>query len=111
MTSAEQAAQIALAKLQQRANASARSKQPFRQTSSASTSNSQVTDRPPQVYQAPQINVPENLHEAAKLIHDELNKIAQSQSIILTLWNKYEDQNKELAMVKRQLATLQGTQD
>lgn len=111
MTPEEQAAQIALAKLQQRANASARSKLPARQTSSASTSNSEVTERPPQVYQAPQINVPENLHEAAKLIHDELNKIAQSQSVILTLWKKYEAQDEELARVKQQLATLQGTQD
>lgn len=101
-----QAAQITLAKQRQSENARARSKQPFRQTSSASTSNSEVTERPPQVYQAPQINVPENLHEAAKLIHDELSKIAQSQSIILTLWEAYEKQKDQITELHRTIREL-----
>ncbi|XUA17736.1 hypothetical protein ACQVA2_13740 [Citrobacter sp. OP27] len=86
--------QIQAAKTAQRENARRRSKEATRRTSSASTSNTQseVTERPPQVYRVPQINVPQNLHDAAKLIQGELTKIAQSQSIILTLWEKLRGQ-------------------
>lgn len=82
------AEQITEAKARQRADALKRSQIVTRRTSGASISNSQVTERPPQVYQAPQINVPENLHDTAQLIHDELGKIAQSQSVLMTLWEQ-----------------------
>ncbi|MGK3630392.1 hypothetical protein ACSLOU_00595 [Enterobacter cloacae] len=82
------AAQIAASKLRQRENALLRSKTGIRRTSSASTENSQVTERPPQVYQAPQINTPKDLHEVAKLVHGEFEKIAQSQSVLLSLWQR-----------------------
>ena len=82
------AAQIAESKRKQRESALLRSKTDVRRTSSASTDNSQVTERPPQVYQAPQMNTPEDFHEVAKLVHGEFEKIAQSQSVLLSLWQK-----------------------
>lgn len=82
------AAQIAESKRKQRESALLRSKTDVRRTSSASTDNSQVTERPPQAYQAPQINTPQDLHEVAKLVHGEFAKIAQSQSVLLSLWQK-----------------------
>lgn len=84
------AAQIAASKLRQRESALLRSKTAIRRTSSASTDNSQVTERPPQAYQAPQINIPSDLHEVAKLVHGEFEKIAQSQSVLLTLWQQLQ---------------------
>lgn len=82
------AAQIAESKRKQRESALLRSKTDVRRTSSASTQNSQVTERPPQAYQAPQMNIPEDFHEVAKLVHEEFAKIAQSQSVLLSLWQK-----------------------
>lgn len=88
------AAQVTEAKARQRENALLRSKTDIRRTSSASTSNpqSEVTERPPALYQVPPINVPDNLHDCAKLIHSELTKIANSQSVLLSLWEKVKDQ-------------------
>ncbi|WP_333498537.1 hypothetical protein [Kluyvera sp. CHPC 1.2972] len=74
-------------------NALERSKQATRQTSPSSTSNSQVTEAPPQLYQVAQINVPEDMHGMTKLVQAELLKIAQSQSIVLSLWKKSKASN------------------
>lgn len=81
-------------KLQALAGARRRATTNVRKTSNASTANTQseVTESPPTVYQVPNINVPENLEEAAKLIQSELQKISQSQSILLTLWEKLRNQ-------------------
>ncbi|EDW2792573.1 hypothetical protein GSO30_001606 [Salmonella enterica] len=81
-------------KLQALADARRRATTNVRKTSSASTTNdqSEVAESPPTVYQVPNINVPENLEEAAKLIQSELQKIAQSQSVLLTLWEKLKSQ-------------------
>lgn len=81
-------------KLQAPADARRRATTNVRKTSSASTTNAQseVAESPPTVYQVPNINVPENLEEAAKLIQSELQKIAQSQSVLLTLWEKLKSQ-------------------
>ncbi|EGF4598780.1 hypothetical protein ICE59_003222 [Salmonella enterica subsp. enterica serovar Agama] len=81
-------------KLQALADARRRATTNVRKTSSASTTNAQseVAESPPTVYQVPNINVPENLEEAAKLIQSELQKIAQSQSVLLTLWEKLRNQ-------------------
>ncbi|EBV5232285.1 hypothetical protein NE78_000526 [Salmonella enterica subsp. enterica serovar Telelkebir] len=81
-------------KLKALADARRRANLNVRTTSSASTTNAQseVAESPPTVYQVPNINVPENLEEAAKLIQSELQKIAQSQSVLLTLWEKLKAQ-------------------
>ncbi|ENF2034318.1 hypothetical protein ABQL76_002832 [Salmonella enterica subsp. enterica] len=81
-------------KLKALADARRRASLNVRTTSSASTTNAQseVAESPPTVYQVPNINVPENLEEAAKLIQSELQKIAQSQSVLLTLWEKLKHQ-------------------
>ncbi|EBU8203617.1 hypothetical protein DQD37_01870 [Salmonella enterica subsp. enterica serovar Cardoner] len=81
-------------KLKALADARRRATLNVRATSSASTTNAQseVAESPPTVYQVPNINVPENLEEAAKLIQSELQKIAQSQSVLLTLWEKLKSQ-------------------
>lgn len=84
------AAQIATEKAKQKVNALERSKVNARRTSASSTSNqqSEVTEKPPALYQVPHINVPDNLHDVAKLVQAELAKIAESQSILLTLWRR-----------------------
>ncbi|ECJ1028231.1 hypothetical protein FMZ73_07570 [Salmonella enterica subsp. enterica] len=81
-------------KLKALADARRRATLNVRTTSSASTTSAQseVAESPPTVYQVPNINVPENLEEAAKLIQSELQKIAQSQSVLLTLWEKLKSQ-------------------
>lgn len=81
-------------KLKALADARRRATLNVRTTSGASTTNAQseVAESPPTVYQVPNINVPENLEEAAKLIQSELQKIAQSQSVLLTLWEKLKSQ-------------------
>ncbi|ECA8969600.1 hypothetical protein ETB55_04365 [Salmonella enterica subsp. enterica serovar Omuna] len=81
-------------KLQALADARRRAALNVRKTSNASTTNAQseVAESPPTVYQVPNINIPENLEEAAKLIQSELQKIAQSQSVLLTLWEKLKSQ-------------------
>ena len=86
------AEQIAMAKAKQKADALKRSKTNTRRTSQASTSNeqSQVTEQPPVMYQVPNISVPDNLHDCAKLIQGELAKIAQSQSVLLTLYERIQ---------------------
>lgn len=83
-----------LAKLKQREDARMRSKQAPRRASSQAVSSdqSEVTEEAPAVYRVPQINVPEDLQGAAKLIQTELAKIEQSQSILLSLWEKVKDQ-------------------
>ncbi|HED5885101.1 TPA: hypothetical protein R5S02_000180 [Salmonella enterica] len=81
-------------KLQALADARRRAALNVRKTSNASTTNAQseVAESPPTVYQVPNINIPENLEGAAKLIQSELQKIAQSQSVLLTLWEKLKSQ-------------------
>ena len=100
------AAQIAIAKAKQKDDALKRSKTDVRRVSQASVSNehSQVTERPPVMYQVPVINVPENIHDCTKLIHQELSKIAQSQSILLTLWELVQTQKVELSNLRQQVA-------
>ncbi|ECJ2541021.1 hypothetical protein FNI64_11510 [Salmonella enterica subsp. salamae] len=81
-------------KLKARADARHRANLAVRLTSQESTDNSQseVAESPPTVYQVPNINIPENLEEAARLIQSELQKIAQSQSVLLTMWEKLKSQ-------------------
>ncbi|WP_193147878.1 vWA domain-containing protein [Citrobacter freundii] len=83
------------AKLKQREDARRRSRQAPRRASSQAVSSdqSEVTEEAPAVYRVPQINVPEDLQGAAKLIQTELAKIEQSQSILLTLWEKLKAQS------------------
>ncbi|MBF4180801.1 hypothetical protein [Lelliottia nimipressuralis] len=90
-------------------NAAQRSTQPERQTSSGSISNNQseVTSKPPTIYQVPKINTPGNMEEAAKLLQRELTSIAQSQSIIVTIWEEYLAQRKELTHLVRQVDEMQ----
>ncbi|HCM2495373.1 TPA: hypothetical protein N3D36_004586 [Salmonella enterica subsp. enterica serovar Lehrte] len=81
-------------KLKSIADARHRATLNVRTASNASITNAQseVAESPPVVYQVPNINVPENLEEAAKLIQSELQKISQSQSVLLTLWEKLKSQ-------------------
>lgn len=83
------------AKALQRQNAKLRSQQSPRRYSSQSVSNeqqSEVTERAPNLYRVPKINIPDNLHDVAKLIQSELQKIESSQSILLSLWQKLQGQ-------------------
>jgi len=48
-----------------------------RRYSSQSVSNeqqSEVTEHPPNLYRVPKINIPDNLHDVAKLVQSELQK-------------------------------------
>ena len=83
------------AKALQRQSARLRSQQLPRRNSSQAISDeqqSEVTERAPNLYRAPKINIPDNLHDVAKLIQSELQKIESSQSILLSLWEKVKDQ-------------------
>lgn len=82
------------AKLKQREDARRRSRQAPRRASSQAVSSdqSEVTEEAPAVYRVPQINVPDDLQGVAKLIQTELAKIEQSQTILLSLWEKVKDQ-------------------
>jgi len=80
------------AKLKQREDARIRSRQAPRRASSQAVSSdqSEVTEEAPAVYRVPQITVPEDLQGVARLIQTELAKIEQSQTILLSLWEKIE---------------------
>ncbi|MDT0637688.1 hypothetical protein RM437_06530 [Citrobacter werkmanii] len=82
------------AKIKQREDARRRSQQAPRRASSQAVSNeqSEITEEAPAVYRVPQINVPEDLPGVARLIQSELAKIEQSQTILLSLWEKVKDQ-------------------
>lgn len=82
------------AKLKQREDARRRSQQAPRRASSQAVSSdqSEVTEEAPAVYRVPQINVPEDLQGVARLIQTELAKIEQSQTILLSIWQKVKDQ-------------------
>lgn len=83
------------AKALQKQNARIRSKQAPRRNSSqalSSETQSEVTDRAPNLYRTPQINVPDDLQGVTKLIQSELSKIEQSQSVLLTMWEKLRGQ-------------------
>lgn len=87
--------EINQAKRQQLEDARRRSQQKPRRSSQqalADEQQSEVTERAPNLYRVPQINVPEDLQGAAKLIQSELQKIEQSQSVLLTLWQKLQGQ-------------------
>lgn len=90
------------AKLKQREDARRRSKQAPRRASSQAVSSdqSEVTEEAPAVYRVPQINVPEDLQGVAKLIQSELAKIEQSQTILLSIWQKVKDQANTSAAVE-----------
>lgn len=94
------------AKAAQLAAARLRSKTLVRETSGASTDNSQLTSSPPTVYRLSKLNIPSNLDGMTKLVHSELQKIEQSQSVILTLWQEYQAQKSDLAQAKKQLQKL-----
>ncbi|EAO1621237.1 hypothetical protein ABFT38_002493 [Salmonella enterica] len=82
------------AKLKQREDARRRSRQAPRRASSQAVSSdqSEITEEAPAVYRVPQINVPEDIQGVAKLIQTELAKIEQSQTILLSIWQKVKDQ-------------------
>ncbi|WP_310606726.1 pyocin knob domain-containing protein [Buttiauxella brennerae] len=97
VTGAEQnaAIQTSAAKIQQMENARQRAASDTRRSSSQAAAinvQSTVTNRPPALYRVPKINVPSTLAECAKLIQSELQKIEQSQSILLTLWEGMREQ-------------------
>ncbi|WP_260863389.1 hypothetical protein [Citrobacter sp. Marseille-Q6884] len=83
------------AKALQKQNARLRSKQTPRRSSQqaiSSETQSEVTERAPNLYRVPQINVPDDLQGVARLIQKELQKIEASQSILLSLWEKVKSQ-------------------
>ncbi|WP_419057410.1 hypothetical protein [Kluyvera georgiana] len=79
------------AKAKQLADALERSKTSIRSTSSASTENSQLTAKPPTVYRLGPMNIPKDLAGMTKLLHSELQKIEQSQSVILSIAQKMDE--------------------
>ncbi|MBK0633383.1 hypothetical protein GZZ44_10530 [Klebsiella aerogenes] len=64
---------------------------------------SEITSKPPTLYQVDRINVPADLPEVARLMYRELNKIAESQSMILTLWKKAQDNQSALEAMRLQI--------
>ncbi|TKV08249.1 hypothetical protein FDX19_15540 [Citrobacter sp. wls619] len=80
------------AKALAKANAATRSKTRVRTTSSSSTQNSQLTSSPPTVYRLEKLNVPADMTEMIKVLHSELQKIEQSQSVVLSIWERVKDQ-------------------
>ncbi|WP_337014982.1 hypothetical protein [Leclercia sp. AS011] len=93
------------------AAAAARSKALPRLTSSASTSNqSEVTQYLQNLYQLPKLNTPPNMKSCARLLQIELSKVAESQSIMLMVWEKFQAQKMEIAQLKQELILLQSTQ-
>lgn len=83
------------AKALQKQNARLRSQQTPRRSSQqaiSSETQSEVTERAPNLYRVPQINVPDDLQGVARLIQKELQKIEASQSILLSLWQKLQGQ-------------------
>lgn len=78
------------AKAKKLADALTRSKEAPRRTSSASTENSQLTSSPPTVYRLGPMNIPKDLAGMTKLLHSELQKIEQSQSVILSIAQKMD---------------------
>lgn len=99
-------------KLNAIASARDRSRLATRHTSLASVDNeqSEVTRKPPTIYQVPKINVPHNLEEFAKLFQQELTSIAQSQSIILTLWEQHQANQVMIAQLQIKVAELSAAQ-
>ncbi|HGW6103711.1 TPA: hypothetical protein ACNIQM_001839 [Citrobacter werkmanii] len=90
------------AKALQKQNARLRSQQAPRRSSQqaiSSETQSEVTERAPNLYRVPQINVPEDLQGVARLIQTELAKIEQSQTILLSLWEKVRDQANSEDMI------------
>lgn len=86
--------QINQAKARQLEAARLRAKQAPRRSSSqaiSSETQSEVTEHAPNLYRVPKINIPDNLHDVAKLIQSELQKIESSQSVLLSLWRKVMD--------------------
>lgn len=90
--------QIAAAKARQRQEARKRAQQKLGYKSGAAvtttTPQSEITEQPPTLYQVDKINTPADFEEVARLLHRELTKIQQSQSYLLTMWQKYQDDNK-----------------
>jgi hypothetical protein len=88
--------QIRIAKARQLANAAERAKQGAGRKSMAAVATtpaqSEITSKPPNLYQVTRINTPADFPEVARLLSRELNKIAESQSYILTLWEKLRGQ-------------------
>ena len=56
----------------------------------ASAPTSQVNNAPPQVYRVPRMNMPKDLAELTQLLHGELTKIEQSQSLILSIYEQLQ---------------------
>lgn len=88
--------QIDAAKARQKARARERASQGVgRKSMAAATTTpaqSEITSKPPNLYQVTRINTPADFQEVARLLHDQLTKIAESQSYILTLWEKLRGQ-------------------
>lgn len=76
------------AKAKKLTEAMRRSKTSIRETSSESTDNSQLTSSPPTVYRLGKLNIPKDMAGMTKLLHSELQKIEQSQSVILSIAEK-----------------------
>ncbi|RYM60186.1 Uncharacterised protein [Serratia quinivorans] len=90
--------QVAAAKLKQKQDAMRRARQQLPGKSMMATmttaEQSEVTERPPNLYRAPKINPPSNLMELTRLLQQELTKIEMAQSYLLTLWKKTQEQQE-----------------
>lgn len=100
--------QIAAAKTRQKANAMERARLHQGSKSGAAvkltaTSQSEVTEQPPNLYQVAKINIPDNIGDMTRLLHAELTKISQSQSIMLTLWEQLQKQKELTATLQQRL--------
>ncbi|HDG1101534.1 TPA: hypothetical protein PCY80_000301 [Klebsiella aerogenes] len=82
--------QISQAKAEQKADAKRRARLGFG-AAAITTTQSEVAEKPPVLYQPPKINTPADLGEVARLMQREFEKIAASQSYLLTLWKNKQD--------------------
>lgn len=104
--------QIAEAKQRQKEDAKRRALEKLGGKSGAAaqltaTPQSEVTQQPPNLYQVAKINTPDNLGDMTRLLHSELTKIAQSQSILLTLWQQQQDAKDTITELRQQVRTLE----
>jgi hypothetical protein len=104
--------QIRIAKEKQKASARQRSAgvHPRKSMAAVTTTpeQSEITNKPPNLYQVTRINTPADFPEVARLLSRELNKVAESQSYILTLWLNYQASKDEVAALRERIQTLEN---
>lgn len=107
--------QIQAAKAKQQANARKRAAGAAGRKSMSAVATtpeqSEITNKPPNLYQPGRINVPADFQEVARLLYRELNKVAESQSYLLTLWLQYQASQEEVTALRERVQQLEQGQN